>query len=209
MFGRLTVCSRWAGAGEAVDKVYTGTSMEARLRVAFINIVLTVHPLIAWFALEQWKEKYRLAHCVKHDRFTTYKLCTHTSTTNTYTHTHSWGFTYFTLICALIALARSSIAARVWLALVEHLITVAPRVSWLALALVGITHIHTPPRVLTHTFHFQTYSNLVKESDIRDWTYSYCAFKDSVWSFPLVYDLSALLLITIIVLLLVEIAHLL
>lgn len=44
-----SMCSRRAGAGEAVDEVDTGASMEAGPRVAFINIILTVHPLVAWF----------------------------------------------------------------------------------------------------------------------------------------------------------------
>lgn len=50
-FSRLTMCSRRAGAGEAVNEVDTGSSMEAGLRVAFINIIFTVHPLVAWFTL--------------------------------------------------------------------------------------------------------------------------------------------------------------
>lgn len=44
-----SMCSRWAGTGEAVDEVDTGSSMEAGSRVAFIDIILTVHPLVAWF----------------------------------------------------------------------------------------------------------------------------------------------------------------
>lgn len=44
-----TMCSRWAGAGEAVDEVDTGSSMQAGPGVAFINIILTVHTLVAWF----------------------------------------------------------------------------------------------------------------------------------------------------------------
>lgn len=64
-----SMCSMWAGAGEAVDEVDTGSSMEAGPRVAFINIILTVHPLVAWFT--------------------------------------------YTLICALIVLACSSVATRV------------------------------------------------------------------------------------------------
>lgn len=63
------MCSRWAGAGEAVDEVDTGSSMEAGPRVAFINIILTVDPLVA--------------------RFT------------------------YTLVCALIVFACSSVATRV------------------------------------------------------------------------------------------------
>lgn len=43
------MCSRWAGTGEAVDEVDTGSSMEAGPRVAFIDVILTVHPLVAWF----------------------------------------------------------------------------------------------------------------------------------------------------------------
>lgn len=50
---RLTMCSRWTCAGEAVDEVDAGASMEAGLGVAFINIILTVHPLVAWFTLEK------------------------------------------------------------------------------------------------------------------------------------------------------------
>lgn len=41
------MCSMWAGAGEVVDEVDTGSSMEAGPRVAFIYIILTVHPLVA------------------------------------------------------------------------------------------------------------------------------------------------------------------
>lgn len=63
------LCSRRAGAGEAVDEVDTGSSMVAGPRLAFIDIILTVHPLVAWFA--------------------------------------------YTLVCALIVLARSSVATRV------------------------------------------------------------------------------------------------
>lgn len=59
---RLTVCPRWAGAFEVVDEVYTGSSMEARLRVAFINIILTVHTLEAWFTLQQRRTVQMLAH---------------------------------------------------------------------------------------------------------------------------------------------------
>lgn len=40
--------SRWAGAGKAIDEVDTGSSIEAGLGVAFIDIILTVHPLVAW-----------------------------------------------------------------------------------------------------------------------------------------------------------------
>lgn len=61
---RLTVCPRWTRAGEAVDEVYTGSSMETRLRVAFINIILTVHTLVAWLTLEQWNKGQMLPHCV-------------------------------------------------------------------------------------------------------------------------------------------------
>lgn len=80
--------------------------------MAFINIILTVHPLVAWFT--------------------------------------------YTLVCALIVLACSSVATWVWHALIDHLFTVAACVSWLALTLVEILHIYTPPGVLTHFFHFQT-----------------------------------------------------
>ena len=47
----LTVCSRWTGTGEEVDEVDTGPSMQAGFRVTFIHIILTVHPLVAWFTL--------------------------------------------------------------------------------------------------------------------------------------------------------------
>ena len=47
----LTVCSRWTGTGEEVYEVDTGPSMQAGFRVAFIHIILTVHPLVAWFTL--------------------------------------------------------------------------------------------------------------------------------------------------------------
>lgn len=43
------VCSRWADAGEAVNEVNTGSAMEARLRVAFINLIFTIYTLVAWF----------------------------------------------------------------------------------------------------------------------------------------------------------------
>lgn len=43
------MCSRWAGTGEAVDEVDAGSSMQAGPRVAFIYVILTVHPLVAWF----------------------------------------------------------------------------------------------------------------------------------------------------------------
>lgn len=46
------MCSRWARAHEAVDEIDTGSSIEAGLGVAFIHIILTVHPLVAWFTLE-------------------------------------------------------------------------------------------------------------------------------------------------------------
>lgn len=45
------MCSRWAGAGEVVDEVYTGSSVETGPRVAFIHIIFTVHPLVAWLTL--------------------------------------------------------------------------------------------------------------------------------------------------------------
>lgn len=45
-----SMCSRWAGTGKAVDEVETRSSVEAGPRMAFINIILTVHPLEAWFA---------------------------------------------------------------------------------------------------------------------------------------------------------------
>lgn len=41
--------SKRADTFEAVDEVDAGSSMETGLRVAFINIILTVHPLVAWF----------------------------------------------------------------------------------------------------------------------------------------------------------------
>lgn len=47
----LTMCSWRANAAEAVYEIDTGSSIEAGLRVAFIHIILTVHPLVAWFAL--------------------------------------------------------------------------------------------------------------------------------------------------------------
>lgn len=48
----LTMSPRWAGTGEAVNEVDTGSSIEAGVGVAFINIVLTVHPLVTWLTLE-------------------------------------------------------------------------------------------------------------------------------------------------------------
>jgi len=50
---RLTMRSRRAGAREAVDEVDTGSAMEAGPRVAFVDIILAVHPLVARFTLEQ------------------------------------------------------------------------------------------------------------------------------------------------------------
>lgn len=49
----LTMCSRWAGTHEAVNEVDASSSVEARLRVALINIIFTVYPLVARFALHQ------------------------------------------------------------------------------------------------------------------------------------------------------------
>ena len=48
-----TVRSRWAGTHEAVDEVDALSSIEAGLRVALVNIILTVHPLVPWFTLRQ------------------------------------------------------------------------------------------------------------------------------------------------------------
>lgn len=50
---RLTVRSGRAGAGEAVDEVDAGPSVEARPGVALVHIVLTVHPLVAGLALQR------------------------------------------------------------------------------------------------------------------------------------------------------------
>ena len=53
-----------AGAGEVVDEVDTGSSVEARPRVALVDIILTVHPLVAWFTLRQCNTREKLvAHC--------------------------------------------------------------------------------------------------------------------------------------------------
>lgn len=49
----LTMCTRRAGAGEAVDEVDAGSSMTTRVRVTLIHVILTVHPLVASLALEQ------------------------------------------------------------------------------------------------------------------------------------------------------------
>lgn len=50
---KLTMCSRWAGTHEAVNEVDASSSVEARLRVALIDIIFTVYPLVARFALHQ------------------------------------------------------------------------------------------------------------------------------------------------------------
>lgn len=47
------MCSRWTGTSEAIDEVDAGPSVEAGFGVALIHIILTVHPLVAWFTLEQ------------------------------------------------------------------------------------------------------------------------------------------------------------
>lgn len=44
-----SVRSMWTGAGKAVDEIDTGSTVETRCRVTFVNIILTVHPLVAWF----------------------------------------------------------------------------------------------------------------------------------------------------------------
>lgn len=98
---RLTMCSTRAGAGEAVNEVDTGSTMEARLRVAFINIIFTVYPLVAWFTLHQWQ---RLAHGVmntnvKHKSFKTYKPFTPTPATNTYTDKQLRIYLLYTHMC--------------------------------------------------------------------------------------------------------------
>lgn len=49
-FTMESVCSGWAGTGKSVDEVDTRSSVVARLRLAFINIIFTVHPLETWFA---------------------------------------------------------------------------------------------------------------------------------------------------------------
>lgn len=98
---RLTMCSRRADAGEAVNEVETGSTMEAGLRVAFINIIFTVHPLVAWFTLHQWQ---RLARGVintnlKHKSFKTYKPFTLTPATNTYTDKQLRIYLLYTHMC--------------------------------------------------------------------------------------------------------------
>lgn len=45
-----TMCTRRAGAGEAVDEVDAGSSMTTRVRVTLIHVILTVHPLVASLA---------------------------------------------------------------------------------------------------------------------------------------------------------------
>lgn len=79
------------------------------------------------------------------------------------------------LVCALIVFACGTVAARVRLAFVDHLLTVAACVSWLALALVGITHIHTAPGILAHTFNFHTIpGSVVLAGHVGDVTVDAC-----------------------------------
>lgn len=49
----LTMRSRWAGTGEAVDEVDASSSIQTRLGVALIHVVLAVHPLETGFALQR------------------------------------------------------------------------------------------------------------------------------------------------------------
>ena len=59
------MCTRWAGAGEAVDEVDAGSSMTTRVRVTLIYVILTVHPLVASLALEQ-RHIVRCSHSHTH-----------------------------------------------------------------------------------------------------------------------------------------------
>lgn len=43
-----SMCSMWTGASKAVDEIDTGSTVETGCRVTFVNIILTVHPLVAW-----------------------------------------------------------------------------------------------------------------------------------------------------------------
>lgn len=54
------MCSRWADTGEAVNEVDAGSSVKAGLRMAFIDLVLTVHPLVAWLTLIKYKRRGQL-----------------------------------------------------------------------------------------------------------------------------------------------------
>lgn len=62
---RRTMCSRWADTSEVVDEVNACSSIEAGLRVAFINIIFTVYSLVTWFTLEKWNKKFILSICLK------------------------------------------------------------------------------------------------------------------------------------------------
>ena len=53
----VTPCSGRAEAGETIDEVDAGSSVVAGVGVAFIHIVLTVHPLEAGFTLQQHNEE--------------------------------------------------------------------------------------------------------------------------------------------------------
>lgn len=53
---KLTVCSMRAGALEAVNEVDASSTVEAGLRVAFVDVIFTVDSLVAWFALRQRQE---------------------------------------------------------------------------------------------------------------------------------------------------------
>lgn len=122
--------------------------MEARLRVAFINLIFTIYTLVAWFTLNQLQED-RWAPGTRNPENQTWQKCIKC--------------TYYALICALIVFACCSIATRVWFALVNHLFAVTSCISRLALTFVGIAHIYTMAGILTHIFLFQTYNNFSYE----------------------------------------------
>lgn len=52
-FLKLTVCSRRAGAHEAVNEVDASSAVQARLRMTLVYVVFTVDSLVAGFALRQ------------------------------------------------------------------------------------------------------------------------------------------------------------
>lgn len=64
----------------------------------------------------------------------------------------------FTFISTLIVNTSSSIATRVGLAFIDHLVTITACVSRLALTLMGISNIHAAPSIFAYILHFQTSS---------------------------------------------------
>lgn len=92
-------------------------------------------------------------------------------------------YTYFTLVCALIVHTCSSIATRVWLALVNHLSTITACVSRSALTLMGISYIYALPSILTYVLHFQTYNiiNVSSYTRLQQQWVKICVYIIFIW----------------------------